>query len=63
MGNHNQYTHYYEDTAARRVRLDSDTCHGQALCSNGSAHLTYVRHKKGVTCPACLKLLKEDWYP
>jgi hypothetical protein len=62
MRNHNQYTHYFEDTDARRIRIGSPTCHGQALCSNGSAHVTYAP-KKSVTCPACLKLLKEDWHP
>ena len=56
------YTHYFEATDARRIRLGSDSCHGQALCSNGSAHITYAE-KKHVTCPACLQLLDADWHP
>lgn len=54
--------HYYEPTDMRRVRIGGNS-HGQALCSSGDAHQSYAPYKEAVTCPACLKLLKEDWFP
>jgi len=51
--------HYLESTKARRLRLNSEGCHGQAICSTGNAHASLTEDKKAVTCEKCLLLLNK----
>lgn len=55
-----ELTHYFETTQERRTRLKSSTVHGQALCSNGSAHQRTTRDWSKVECPSCLKLKTKE---
>lgn len=52
--------HYLESTEARRKRLQSETVHAQALCSNGSAHAKVSTDPANVTCGVCLRLLTKE---
>lgn len=48
--------HLRESTSHRQYRLGG-YCHTQALCSNGSVHVSDTPEPDRVTCPKCIELM------